>query len=603
MALLSLKNITLGFGPSLLLDHVNLEVQQEEKICLIGRNGTGKSTLIKLINNDIEPDSGEISFFKGARAAKLDQEVPRDLRGSVYEIVSKGLEQGNIGINSEEWQNRRQVESVLSKMELDPDAEFENLSAGLKRRVLLGRALVSEPDLLLLDEPTNHLDIDSIKWLEEFLLRHVKTLVFVTHDRIFLKKLATRIIELDRGNLGSWDCNYQTFLNRRQAQLDAEDNQNRQFDKKLAKEEQWIRKGIKARRTRNEGRVRALLKMREQRQARRQKTGSVKMLAQEAMKTGKLVMEVSNISYFYNDKPVIKDFSTTIMRGDRVGIIGPNGSGKTTLLNILLGKLSPPSGEIKHGTHLETAYFDQLRIQLHEDKTVQENVGDGNDNVIINGRPRHIIGWLQDFLFSPERSRSPVSVLSGGERNRLLLAKMFTKPSNVLVLDEPTNDLDAETLELLEELLMNYRGTVLLVSHDREFLNNVVTNTLVFEGKGIVNEYVGGYDDWINFRKDNEDADIKSIKPVKKEKKSKPKFQKEKPRKLSFKEKQELEALPKLIEDLESEQAKIHENMSDPAFYQKQGREIADAKSRLENIEQELETAYERWENLESLNN
>jgi len=601
MALLSLKNITLGFGGSLLLDQVNLQVQQGERICLLGRNGTGKSTLIKLINSDIEPDLGEISLLQGTCAARLTQEVPQDIKGSVFEVVSQGLKHKNGSIDSEEWQISQQVETILSRMELSPELLFETLSAGLRRRVLLAQALVSEPDILLLDEPTNHLDIDSIGWLEEFLIRHVKTLVFVTHDRMFLKKLATRIIEIDRGKLGSWDCDYQTFLDRRQAELAAEDNQNHQFDKKLAKEEEWIRKGIKARRTRNEGRVRELQKLREQRRERRQHIGSVKMLAQEARRTGKLVMEINNISYFYGDQPIVKDFSTTIMRGDRVGMIGPNGSGKTTLLNLLLGRLSPAQGDVRHGTHLEVAYFDQLRMQLQEDMTVQENVGDGNDNVIINGRPRHIIGYLQDFLFSPDRARSPVSILSGGERNRLLLAKLFTKPSNVLVLDEPTNDLDAETLELLEEFLMAYQGTVLLVSHDREFLNNVVTGTFAFEGQGIVNEYVGGYDDWLKYRKVQENTDVKAAKSEPKIK-SKPKLKKDKPRKLSFKENREMEALPKLIEDIEKRQAQIHEIMSDPSFYQKTGQEIADSKNTLANIEQELESAYKRWEELESLN-
>ncbi|QTA81750.1 putative ABC transporter, ATP-binding protein [Desulfonema limicola] len=600
MALLSIRNITIGFGGSLLLDNVNLQVHQGERICLLGRNGTGKSTLIKLINGDIEPDSGEISFLQSTSSALLTQEVPQELKGKVFEIVSQGIKNTDNSPGYEEWQIRQKAESILSRMELDPDPLFENLSAGLKRRVLLARALVNEPDILLLDEPTNHLDIDSIGWLEDFLIRYVKTLVFVTHDRMFLKKLATRILELDRGKLGSWDCDYQTFLDRREAELEAENNQNHQFDKKLAKEEEWIRKGVKARRTRNEGRVRELQKMREQRRERRSQVGSVKMLAQEARRTGKLVMEASNISFFYNGLPVIKDFSTTIMRGDRVGIIGPNGSGKTTLLNLLLGHISPAQGEIRHGTHLEAAYFDQLRLQLDENKTVQENVGDGNDNVIINNKPRHIIGYLQDFLFSPERSRSPVSILSGGERNRLLLAKLFTKPSNVLVLDEPTNDLDAETLELLEELLMVYQGTVLLVSHDREFLNNVVTGTLAFESNGVINEYVGGYDDWLKYRKEDDFKTGKKVKQAEKKEKL-PKPGKDKPRKLSFKENRELEALPKLIEDIEKKQAQIHEAMSDPGFYQKSGQEIADAKNSLERIEQELAKAYERWEYLESL--
>ncbi|GBC61684.1 ABC transporter ATP-binding protein [Desulfonema ishimotonii] len=598
MALLSVKNVNLGFGGPLLLDNISLQIERGERVCLLGRNGTGKSTLLKLISRQIPPDAGEIIRQQGIRVAQLTQEVPRHLTGTVLHVVSGGNdpESGNLP-EDEAWQRQVQIETILSRMKLVPEADFDSLSAGLKRRTLLARALASEPDILILDEPTNHLDIDAIGWLEEFLLRHVKTLLFVTHDRMFLRKLATRIIELDRGQLTSWACDYDTCLARKEADLSTEANQRAQFEKKLAQEEAWIRKGIKARRTRNEGRVRALIKMRRERRAWQDRIGSVNMQAQEARRTGKLVMEAQGVSYAYGSSPIIRDFSTTLMRGDKVGIIGPNGAGKTTLLNILLGQLPPDTGTVRHGTHLEVAYFDQLRMQLDEAKTVQENVGDGNDKVIINGQPRHIISYLKDFLFSPDRARSPVSMLSGGERNRLLLAKLFTRPSNMLVLDEPTNDLDAETLELLEELLLNYTGTVLLVSHDRAFLNNVVTSTLVFEGDGAVNEYVGGYDDWLARRR----PDTPPEPAAPKIRAAKPKPEKARPRKRTFKEQRELDALPQRIEDLEAEQAGLHEKMAEPAFYQNGGDEIARAKSRLEALENELETTYARWEALESI--
>ncbi|OQY57002.1 MAG: ABC transporter ATP-binding protein [Desulfobacteraceae bacterium 4572_88] len=501
--------------------------------------------------------------------------------------------------DQEEWQKHRQVEYITSLMKLDPDAEFEVLSAGLKRRVLLARALVCKPDILLLDEPTNHMDIPAVLRTEDFLLSYGGTLLFVTHDRAFLRKLATRIVELDRGHLTNWPCDYQTYLERKQEMLNTEENQWGEFDKKLAQEEVWIRKGVKARRTRNEGRVRALMKMREMRQARRERSGTAQIQAQEAERTGKLVIEVRRIRYAYADHPVIQNFSTLIIRGDKVGIIGPNGCGKTTLLQILLKNLAPSEGNVRHGTHLEVAYFDQLRAQLDEEKSVQDNVADGNDKVIINGSPRHIIGYLKDFLFSPDRARSPVRALSGGERNRLLLAKLFTRPSNVLVLDEPTNDLDTETLELLEELLMNYQGTLLLVSHDRAFLNNVVTNTLAFEGNGRVSGYVGGYDDWLRQRKSELPA--KEDK-VPKARKQKPKTQGERPGKLSYKEQRELESLPQRIEAMEAEQEELYQIMADPEFYQQEGEKISRAKTRVADLERELEAAYEQWEALDARN-
>jgi ATP-binding cassette subfamily F protein uup len=448
MALLSMKEVSAAFGGPLLLNKINLQIEQGERVCLLGRNGVGKSTLMKLISGEISADEGDIIRRQGMRTGHLPQDVPQGLTGKIFDAVMVGLD--GFPEISEEWQKQQQTEQVISRMKLDPQAEFSLLSAGLKRRVLFARSLVCTPDILLLDEPTNHLDIASIVWMEEFLLNYGGTLVFVTHDRVFLQKLATRIIELDRGVLTSWFCDYETYLNRKQSEIETEEKQAAQFDKKLAVEETWIRQGIKARRTRNEGRVRTLEKMREIRRARHERTGSVRMLAQEAERTGKLVIEAENVNYACEAHPILRDFSTLIMRGDKVGIIGPNGCGKTTLLQILLGKLPPDSGKIRHGTRLQIAYFDQLRARLDEDKTVQDNIADGNDKVIINGSPRHIIGYLKDFLFSPERARSPVRILSGGERNRLLLAKIFSKPSNVLVLDEPTNDLDADTLELLE---------------------------------------------------------------------------------------------------------------------------------------------------------
>ena len=587
----------MAFGGPLLLDHVSLQIEQGERICLLGRNGAGKSTLMKLINGDMPPDGGNILRHQGVSVARLDQEVLRTVSGAVFDVVAGGLEKHQNDTHNtedEEWQKHQRAENIISRMKLDADMNFEALSAGLKRRVLLARALACSPDILLLDEPTNHLDIDAINWMEDFLFRHVKTLVFVTHDRMFLQRLATRIIELDRGKLGSWLCDYETFLKRKQADIETEAKQWALFDKKLSKEEVWIRQGIKARRTRNEGRVTALEKMREIRRTRTERTGAARMRTQEAERTGKLVIEAKHLNYGYGGRPVICDFSTTIMRGDKIGIIGPNGSGKTTLLQLLLDRLSLQEGTVRHGTRLQISYFDQLRARLDEDKTVEENIGDGNDRIIINGNPRHIIGYLKDFLFSPDRARSPVRILSGGERNRLLLAKLLTKPSNVLVMDEPTNDLDAETLELLEELLLDYPGTLLLVSHDRVFLNNVVTSTLVFEGEGQISEYVGGYDDWLRQRKPN--MPVKAEKTPAKGEKSKPR--RNGPQKMSYKDQCELEALPQRIEEMEEEQQQLYQTMADPTFYQQGGGEIAKAKDRLKALEQELDATYQRWEEL-----
>lgn len=622
MALINLRNITIGFGSPLLIDGIDLQVERGERVCLVGRNGAGKSTLMKVIGGEVKPDGGDYIKAQGLKTAMLSQEVPKELKGTVLEVITGGLgdvcklmaeyhsclaklnEGGENALEELEkihheleaangWQTTQRVEAVISRLKLPADAEFSELSGGYKRRVLLGRALVAEPDLLLLDEPTNHLDIESISWLEEFLLGYRGTLLFITHDRMLLRKLATRIIELDRGKLTSWQCDYNTYLERKKALLDAEAQQNALFDKRLSEEEAWIRQGIKARRTRNEGRVRALMDMRKQRSERRELEGGPKMRTQEGELSGKLVIETKDVSYSYEDaNPIIRNFSTTIMRGDKVGIIGPNGSGKTTLLNLLLGKSEPTTGSVRLGTKLQVSYFDQHRRTVDENKTVQDNIGEGNDQIIIDGKPRHIIGYLQDFLFSPARARTPVKALSGGERSRLLLAKLFTKPSNVLVMDEPTNDLDSETLDLLEELLLDYPGTVLLVSHDRAFLNNVATSTIVFEKSGL-NEYIGGYDDWQRQRP--KEFEAKDGKKQKQEKK------KDKPVKLSFKEERELKDLPGIIESLEAEQQKLYETMSEPDIFKDGGKKAADVKARMDEIEAKLEAAYRRWEELEAI--
>ncbi|MCR4345277.1 MAG: ATP-binding cassette domain-containing protein [Candidatus Scalindua sp.] len=601
MALLSLQKISIRFGGPLLLDKVDLQLERGERVCLIGRNGEGKSTLLKLINGELMPDSGDIVRQKGLCTAYLSQEIPRELDGTVFEIVHDGLK--NVGRShakreiDNDWEKRHQVEKVISLMQLDANAEFKVLSSGLKRRVLLAKGLVCKPEILLLDEPTNHLDIESIDWLEEFLLRYEGTIFFVTHDRVFLKNIARRIIELDRGNLVDWECDYETFLSRKQAVLDAEEKQWSTFDKKLAKEEVWLRQGIKARRTRNEGRVRDLEKMRTVRRERRTLTGTVRMQTQETERSGMKVIKVENLGYGYDSTPVIKSFSTTIMKGDKVGIIGPNGAGKSTLLRLLLGELTPQQGIIQHGTNLQIAYFDQLREQLQDDKSAFYNVGDGNDFISLNGKQQHVIGYLQKFLFSPERARTTVSVLSGGERNRLLLARLFTRPANVIVMDEPTNDLDVETLELLEELLLDYKGSLLLVSHDRAFLNNVVTSTIVFEGDGKVNEYVGGYDDWLRQRKQVETNNKKRTQL----KTDRPEENTERPRRLNYKEQRELVALPRRIEELEEEQNQLYQAVSDPMFYKKGNDETAVIRTRLSTLRSELDNAYQRWEALETL--
>jgi ABC transport system ATP-binding/permease protein len=591
MALLSLRNVSLAFGGPPLLDQVELQIEPGERVCLLGRNGEGKSTLLRLIRGEVEPDDGQVIRQQRLRVSFLPQVVPWERTGSVADQVAKGLDDADHHASSSD----HRVLAVLSRMGLNPDARFAELSSGMTRRVLLARSIVSEPDILLLDEPTNHLDIDAIRWLEGFLPRAGGTLIFVTHDRVFLEKLATRIIELDRGQLHDWACDYPTFLKRRDEVLHAEAQQQELFDKRLAQEEVWIRKGIEARRTRNEGRVRALKAMREQRQKRRDRTGTARIQAQEAERSGTLVIDAKGVGFGYGGEPVIQDLTTMITRGDKVGIIGPNACGKTTLIRLLLGETTPLSGTIRHGTSLEIAYFDQLKATLEEDKTVQQNVSE-YDTIPINGQARHVIGYLQDFLFAPERSRSLVKYLSGGERSRLLLAKLFTKPSNLLVLDEPTNDLDIETLELLESLLVEYQGTVLLVSHDRAFLNDVVTSTLSIEADGRVREYDGGYDHCMRQRSaelppEPQPAAIARALPAS------PATEKRK--KLSFKERRELELLPARIEHLESEIRGLHEAMAAPAFYKQDGTAIAQTKELLAELEHELSIAFERWEALE----
>lgn len=627
MALLTLREVSVSFGSLPLLEKISLEIEKGERVCLLGRNGTGKTTLLKLMNGDLNPDKGEVVRQQGLCLARIPQEVPQGLSGTIFDLVVEAwlaknesptkYHQLNSRSNKEAgselsgqpdivqktldsengWQINQRVEKVLSLMQLSRNTPFEVLSAGLKRRVMLARALVLDPDILLLDEPTNHLDIQSIIWLEDFLLEYGGTLVFVTHDRMFLKKLATRIVELDRGKITSWSCNYEIFLKRRQALLDAELEQWVEFDKKLSREEVWFRQGIKARRTRNEGRVRALEQLRETQRMRRKLTGSIRFQRQEAERSGKLVILAEDVCFSYDDQQVIRNFSTTIMRGDKVGIIGPNGCGKTTLLLILLGELTPQRGKLSHGTKLEAAYFDQLRMQLDEGKSVMENVANGADTITINGRSRHIVGYLQDFLFSRERCHAPIQALSGGERNRLLLARLLAKPSNILVMDEPTNDLDVETLEVVENLLQDYQGTLLLVSHDRTLLNNIVTSTLVFESQGIVQEYIGGFDDWLRQRKQIALPSKERV-PVRAERKH---AQTLRPPKLSYKEQQELEALPNQIENLERELRRMYQTMADPAFYQQESNKIAQAKTRLEAIRRELDEAYKRWETLEDI--
>ena len=630
MALISLQDITIAFGGPLILDNINLNLEPGERIGLIGRNGVGKTTLMKILSGQLVASKGKILYQKGIKVTKLPQEIPNDIKGNVFDIILSGLgervkilsdyhhlihsletehtpqlmrqlDRLQIEIDQARvWEINNQVESVISQMKLDPESMFEHLSGGQKKRVLLAKALVPKPDILLLDEPTNHLDIESITWLENFLKNYSGTLFFVTHDRMFMTNLATKIVELDRGKLFSWACNYKTFLERKQLALDAQATERAEFDKKLAKEEVWIRQGIKARRTRNEGRINALERMRQEKRDQRQTIGQVRMKAQETNRSGQLVTKANHLKYSYGNIHLINDFSTQIMRGDKIGIIGPNGCGKTTLFQLLLGKIPTQKGTIRLGSNLEIAYYDQLREQLNENKTVKENICGDSDVVMINNKSRHIVGYLQDFLFSPDRIRTPVKALSGGERNRLCLARLFTKPANLLVMDEPTNDLDIETLELLEELLVDYSGTLLLVSHDRAFLDNVVTSTIVFEGNGLINEYPGGYNDWLALRSPRLEP-IKAKTKIKKKSLS-PK-NKNTPVKLSYKQILELEELPGTIEKLESEKEENYKILTDVNFYKKKAKEIAEAKDKLKSLEETILEAYKRWNYLEDLKN
>ncbi len=590
MALISLQNVSMKYGGPMLLNGVSLQIESSERICLVGRNGEGKSTLLRLISGEEKPDSGTVIVQSGVRVGFMPQSVPRELPGSVHDIVSQGTD-GHL----EEWESAQLVRKTIAQMGLDGGATFSSLSGGQKRRTLLAQALVHEPDVLVLDEPTNHLDIESIQWLESFLMRYPGSLLFVTHDRAFLRRLATRIVELDRGNLTSWAYGYDRYLDLRRELLEAEEKQNALFDKKLAQEETWIRQGVKARRTRNEGRVRALKALRVERSKRREITGSANMQIQQGELSGRKVVALKNASYTWGNEPIVKDLTVTIMRGDKVGIIGPNGCGKTTLLRMLLGQLAPQSGSVEHGTNMQIAYFDQHRETLDDNRTVAQNVAGDNDHVTVDGRRRHIVSYLEDFLFPPDRSRSPIRILSGGERNRLLLARLFTRPSNVLVLDEPTNDLDAETLELLEDLLVEYSGTLLVVSHDREFLNNVVSSTLVFEGDGKIAEFVGGYDDWVQQRQ-------AAPAPGANQGEARTAAQ-TKSKKLSNKQRQELEALPARIEALEAELAELERSINDPAFYKQSGDAVALATARYAAIPHELDEAFARWGELEKMAN
>ena len=632
MSLLRLRDIHLAFGGPELLSGANLKLEKGERVCLVGRNGTGKSTLLKIISGQIKQDDGQIEMSPGTRIAWLEQEVPKGTTGSVYDVVASGL--GKVGqliqqyhhiteemangsesafdrlesvqkaLEAEDgWALQQRVETTLSKLSLDGEAPFEAQSGGVKRRGLLARALVQQPDVLLLDEPTNHLDIESISWLEEFLLSYKNCVLFITHDRAFLSKLATRIVDLDRGQLTSWPGNYQTYLQRKAEVLEAEAAEWERFDKKLAQEEVWIRQGIKARRTRNEGRVRALEAMRNERAQRRERQGTMNATIQQAESSGKKVIEAKHISVTFDGRCIIDDFSTLVLRGDRIGIVGPNGVGKSTLINTLLGKLKPDTGSVEIGTNVDIAYFDQLRAQLDEELSVRENVGQGSDTVCINGQNKHIMGYLQDFLFSPERAHTPVKALSGGERNRLLLAKLFTQPSNLLVLDEPTNDLDIETLELLEELVDQYQGTILLVSHDRAFLNNIVTSTIAFEGGGKLAEYVGGYDDWLRQRPATATKATAAQQPKQEKPAAETKVGPKTGKKLSYKDQRELETLPQTIESLEQQLEAAHQALADPSLYQESAEKIAELKQQSEEIEQTLETAFARWETLEALKN
>lgn len=600
MALVSVRDLTFTHGGPPLFNEINFQVESGERIGLVGRNGTGKSTLLKLLCGALQPDDGSVIIGDDASVGRLIQEVPDGDDATVVDIVRQGLTAATTVADEHNWEHQQKIDRVLSQMDLQPDVSFGSLSSGMKRRVLLAQAIVTQPKILLLDEPTNHLDVEAISWLERFLKGYSGAIIFVTHDRVFLQELATRIIEVDRARLFDWTCNYKTFLIRRQELLDAEEKQNAAFDRRLAEEEVWIRKGIKARRTRNEGRVRALKKMRKARSDRRTQLGNVRMEAAQGQRSGQLVLEAKDVTFAWDKQPVIDGFSTLLSRGDRVGIVGTNGAGKTTLLKLLLGDLTPDSGSVRLGANLQVIYFDQLRETIDETQTVVENIGDGQDTLLINGRTKHVYGYLQDFLFTPERARRPARFLSGGEQNRLMLAKLFKQPSNVMVLDEPTNDLDAETLELLEELVGQYTGTVLVISHDRAFLNNVVTSTIAFDPDGTVREYDGGYDDYVRQRR-SAAKQPESVTTRDQNRKSKPQPTTAPKKKISYKEKKELEELPERIASLESQQTRFHEQMADPEFFKQDPTTIASANEELLTLTDQLTMAYARWEQLEEI--
>ena len=630
MALLGMRDVSIAFGGPPVLDHAAFSIERGERICLLGRNGAGKSTVMKLLDGSMTPDSGEVVRQTGVAVSRLEQEIPVALGGTIFDVVAAGLgETGSLLAryhaashrvargdgaaalrdldrlhraldSADAWQVATRVETALFHLGLDGDMQFAAASGGRKRQTLLARALVAEPDVLLLDEPTNHLDIDAVEWMERFLIDRAITLVLVTHDRAFLRRIATRIVELDRGRLVDWGADYDAYRERKDAALAVESRERAEFDRKLAKEEVWIRTGIQARRTRNEGRVRSLEAMRVERNARRERTGTARLQSQEAERSGRLVVDTRHVSFARGDRSIIRDFSTTITRGDRVGVIGPNGSGKTTLLRLLLGELEPDSGSIRIGTGLQLAYFDQLREQLDPDRSVFDSVADGADFVEIRGARKHVLGYLEDFLFAPDRSRAPVRALSGGERNRLLLARLFTRPFNLLVMDEPTNDLDIETLDLLEELLMEFSGTLLLVSHDRAFLDNVVTSTLVFEGGGTVGEYAGGYTDWV---RQKPQAVMRAVVPESTSSATSPPRPASqtatvaRKRRLTFKESRELESLPDEIDRSEKERESLYASLSDPVFL-RDGAAVAAATSRLGELDRDIATMMQRWEEL-----
>ncbi|MEN8148303.1 MAG: ATP-binding cassette domain-containing protein [Planctomycetota bacterium] len=591
MSLLQLRNVTVTFGGPPVLDGADLVIQPGERLCVLGRNGAGKTSLLRVLRGELEADAGEVARSAGLRTALLTQHVPDDLAGTVIDLVRSAP-----GVLPPRSVEEHRARAAISRVGLEPEADVASLSAGLKRRALLAAAIAADPDLLLLDEPTNHLDIEAIAWLEDFLARGKQTLVFVTHDRAFLRRIATGILDLDRGRLTRFPADYDAYAERKQGLLGVEERADALFDKRLAGEETWIRQGVRERRKRNMGRVRRLQAMREERRSRRETGGTVRMTAHSAGRSGRLVLAAKDVSFAWGDAPTIRGLTTEVMRGERLGIMGGNGSGKTTLLRLLLGELAPQAGELRHGVNLSIGYFDQLHAELDPDATAADNVSGGGSTVTVNGRTRNIIGYLRDFLFTEDQVKSPARVFSGGERNRLLLARLFARPSNVLVLDEPTNDLDVETLSVLEDLLADYAGTILIVSHDRELLDHVVTSTLVIGDGGVVTESVGGYSDWFARR---------AAKPAKAggAKKRREKAPPARPKsKLTWAERKELETLPGKIEVLEAEQARRHEEMADPAFFRKSGTEIADAKAALESVDAELSATYARWEALEERN-